>query len=47
MALVNLVLLVLIEQKAIALGWSWLVIFGTIGTMVLAPLLRPLLDPRR
>jgi len=47
MALVNLVLLVLIEQKAIALGWSWLVIFGTIGTMVLAPLLRPLLDPPR
>jgi hypothetical protein len=47
MALVNLVLLVLIEQKAIGLGWSWLVILGTIGTMVLAPLLRPLLDPRR
>ena len=44
MALVNLVLLVLAETGAIALGWSWLVILGTIGTMALAPLLAPLLD---
>jgi len=45
MALVNLALLVLAETRVIALGWSWLVILGTAGTMLLAPLLAPLLDP--
>jgi len=44
MALVNLALLVLAETRVIALGWSWLVILGTVGTMLLAPLLAPLLD---
>jgi solute:Na+ symporter, SSS family len=39
MAAVNLVLLVLIETKHLALGWSWLVIVGTAGTIVLALLL--------
>ncbi|OGK79190.1 MAG: hypothetical protein A2X52_00940 [Candidatus Rokubacteria bacterium GWC2_70_16] len=39
MALVNLVLLVLAETRVIALGWSWLVILGTAGTMALAALL--------
>ena len=39
MALVNLVLLLLIETKRLALGWSWLVIVGTAGTMILALLL--------
>src|SRR5881296_378801 len=39
MALVNLVLLLLIETKRLALGWSWLVIVGTAGTIVLALLL--------
>jgi len=33
---VNLVLLLLIETKRLALGWSWLVIVGTAGTIVLA-----------
>src|SRR5215472_6949456 len=47
MALVNLVLLVLSEAGVIALAWSWLVILGTVGTMVLAPLLSPLLDRGR
>jgi solute:Na+ symporter, SSS family len=47
MALVNLVLLVLSETGRLGLGWSWLVILGTAGTMVLAPLLAPLLDPPR
>jgi SSS family transporter len=47
MALVNLVLLVLAETRVIALGWSWLVILGTAGTMVLAPLLAPWLDRGR
>ena len=44
MALVNLVLLALAEARVIALGWSWLVILGTVGTMALAALLAPALD---
>jgi SSS family solute:Na+ symporter len=36
MALVNLALLVLIETRRLALGWSWLVIIGTAGTIALA-----------
>jgi SSS family transporter len=44
MAVVNLFLLVLAETGVIGLGWSWLVILGTAGTMLLAPLLAPLLD---
>lgn len=47
MAVINLVLLVLSETGRIGLGWSWLVILGTAGTMILAPLLAPLLDRRR
>jgi Na+/proline symporter len=49
MALVNLVLLTLAETGVIRLGWSWLVILGTAGTMALAALLAPVLDgaPRR
>jgi len=44
MALVNLMLLILSETKVIPLGWSWLVIWGTAGTILLAWLLGPLLD---
>jgi SSS family transporter len=47
MGLVNLVLLVLSETGVIALAWSWLVILGTAGTMMLAPLLAPVLDRGR
>lgn len=47
MAVINLVLLVLSETGRIGLGWSWLVIMGTAGTMILSPLLAPLLDRRR
>jgi SSS family transporter len=47
MAMVNLVLLVLAESRVIALGWSWLVILGTLGTMGLAALLAPALDGPR
>jgi SSS family solute:Na+ symporter len=47
MAVVNLVLLTLSESGRIALGWSWLVILGTAGTMILAPLLVPMLDGDR
>jgi hypothetical protein len=42
--MVNLVLLALAESGAIALGWSWLVILGTVGTMLIAVLLAPVLD---
>jgi len=44
MAAVNLWLLVASETGRITLGWSWLVIVGTLGTMALAVLLAPLLD---
>ncbi len=44
MALVNLVLLILSETGALPLGWSWLVIWGTAGTIALAWFLGPLLD---
>jgi SSS family transporter len=47
MAAINLALLVLSETGRIGLGWSWLVILGTAGTMALSPLLAPLLDRRR
>lgn len=36
MALVNASLLYLSETKVLALGWSWLVIIGTVGTFGLA-----------
>jgi hypothetical protein len=44
MGVVNLILLVLSEMGVIVFAWSWLVILGTAGTMLLAPLLAPLLD---
>lgn len=44
MAAVNLGLLILMENKVIALGWSWLIIFGTFGTLGLVWLLSPALD---
>jgi Na+/proline symporter len=44
MALVNLALLLLSETGVLTLGWSWLVIWGTAGTMALAWLLGPWLD---
>ena len=43
MALVNLVLLVLSETKVLVFAWSWLVIVGTAGTIVIALSLSPLL----
>jgi solute:Na+ symporter, SSS family len=36
MAIVNLVLLTLSETKVLTFAWSWLVILGTAGTMLLA-----------
>jgi SSS family transporter len=44
MALVNLGLLLLAEAGVVRFGWSWLVILGTVVTMLLAALLAPLLD---
>ena len=41
MALVNLVLLALSETKILAFAWSWLVILGTAGTMILAVAFSP------
>ncbi len=38
MALVNLLLLALSERGVLPVAWSWLVIFGTAGTMALAAL---------
>jgi solute:Na+ symporter, SSS family len=46
MAVVNLVLLTLSEKHILPLAWSWLVILGTAGTMVMALLLTPLLPLR-
>ncbi|HEV8642828.1 MAG TPA: sodium/solute symporter [Methylomirabilota bacterium] len=42
MALVNLALLVLSETKILVFAWSWLVILGTAGTMLVAVALSPL-----
>src|SRR5688572_27461441 len=47
MAAVNLGLLVLSETKVLPFAWSWLVIVGTIGTMVLAVALTPVLCRHR
>ncbi|MBI4656572.1 MAG: sodium/solute symporter [Elusimicrobia bacterium] len=41
------VLLVLSEKKIIALGWSWLIVFGTAITFGLGWLLAPVLDNER
>lgn len=46
MALVNLVLLLLSESGTLQFAWSWLVIVGTAGTMLLALLLSPALSRR-
>jgi Na+/proline symporter len=43
-ALVNVVLLVLTEQKIFVVGWTWLVLFGTFGTMAIGYFLAPVLD---
>ena len=47
MALVNLTLLVLSETKVLVFAWSWLVIVGTVGTMILAVALSALAPSRR
>jgi solute:Na+ symporter, SSS family len=47
MATVNLILLVLSETKVLVFAWSWLVILGTAGTIVLAVALGALPGLRR
>jgi hypothetical protein len=44
MALVNLALLILSETGALRFAWSWLVVLGTLGTILLALLLSPVLS---
>ncbi|MBI4345250.1 MAG: sodium/solute symporter [Elusimicrobia bacterium] len=44
MALINLALLICSEKRIISLGWSWLVILGTLGTFAIGWLLGPVLD---
>jgi SSS family transporter len=46
MAVINLGLLILSETKVLPFAWSWLVIVGTAGTMLLAVALTPLLSRR-
>jgi Na+/proline symporter len=45
MALVNVVLLTLSENGVLPFAWSWLVVIGTAGTIVLALLLGVVLGP--
>lgn len=47
MALVNAVLLYKIETKALGLGWSWLLLIGTGGTMALSVALEGVLGGRK
>jgi Na+/proline symporter len=44
LAVLNLVLLVLSETRVLLFAWSWLVILGTVGTMLIALALSPLID---
>ena len=46
-AAVNAMLLILTEQGVLRVGWTWLVLFGTFGTMTLARVLAPIMDAGR
>ncbi len=46
MAIVNAALLFLSEKQIVPLGWSWLVLIGTFGTMTIGYVLGPMLDPK-
>lgn len=45
MAVTNGLLLFLSEKGVVTVGWTWLVLIGTFGTMGLARLLAPVMDP--
>jgi len=47
MALINFILLVLTEKEIFVVGWTWLVIMGTFGTMGLSYVLAPILDRKK
>ncbi len=47
MAVVNATLLILMEKKIIELGWTWLILIGTFGTMGLAYSLSPHMDKEK
>lgn len=47
MAVVNATLLVLSEMKILPMGWTWLIIIGTAGTMALSYFLGPLIDTQK
>jgi Na+/proline symporter len=44
LALVNLLLLILTEKNIFVVGWTWLVLIGTFGTMGLGYVLGPIMD---
>jgi SSS family transporter len=44
-AAINTVLLVLSEKRIFPIGWTWLILIGTVGTMVIGYCLGPSLDP--
>lgn len=44
MAFVNFILLLLTERNIFVVGWTWLVLLGTFGTMALSYVLGPVLD---
>jgi hypothetical protein len=47
MAVINLVLLITTEKGIFVVGWTWLVLIGTFGTMAIGALLAPWLDPNQ
>ncbi len=47
MAVLNFTLLILTEKKVVNVGWTWLVLIGTFGTMALARLLAPVMDKEK
>lgn len=46
-AIVNLILLILTEKNIFVVGWTWLVLIGTFGTMAVGWVLGPVLDKER
>jgi Na+/proline symporter len=46
-AAINLVLLILTERKIFVVGWTWLVLIGTFGTMGLSWILGPRMEKQQ
>jgi hypothetical protein len=47
MAIVNFTLLILTERNIVVVGWTWLVIIGTFGTMAISYALGPLIGEKQ